>query len=73
MESNTYEEEQLMVPDNRRGREGELMAVVVVVLDFYQRYSNDFLDPRNQYEQRFRFKSSAFPVNLLNGRSGGIR
>lgn len=63
-----------MVPDNRRGREGGLMAVVVVVvLDFYQRYSNDFLDPRNQYEQRFRFKSSAFPVNLLNGRSGGIR
>lgn len=45
----------------------------LMVVDFYQRYSSDFLDPRNQYEQRFRFKSSAFPVNLLNGRSGGIR
>lgn len=53
--------------------EGEGGLMVVVVLDFYQRYSSDFLDPRNQYEQRFRFKSSAFPVNLLNGRSGGIR
>lgn len=52
--------------------EGE-EGLMVVVLDFYQRYSSDFLDPRNQYEQRFRFKSSAFPVNLLNGRSGGIR
>lgn len=34
-----------------------------MALDFYQSEipSNDFLDPRNQYEQRFRFKSSAFP------------
>lgn len=49
-----------MVPDNGGGGGG---GVDGVVLDFYQSEipSNDFLDPRNQYEQRFRFKSSAFP------------